>query len=362
MTPPFASWQDLVTNDNFRRWVLKPDAESSAYWEAYLQQYPNQAETVRQAEQVVRQLAQATAPAYADTAEEQLVWQRIRQELDSKQTTGRVITFRPLRWLSVAAAASVLLALGWWQFRAVSTSNPQAYQPPVDKAATLMQERLNTSQQPLRLRLADGSTVVLQPKSQLTYPTVFSADSRVVFLTGEAFFEVEKRPAQPFLVYAGQTVTRVLGTSFRIKAYGYEPTVQVSVRTGKVSVYARPTTTAVARSDWKGVQLTPNQQAVFVTRTAHLRRELVPAPEPLPLATIPTELVFDERPVNEVLTRLEAIYGLTIDYNKAALANCTITTTFTNESLIKRLSFICQAIGATYTITDGQIRIESSGC
>ena len=69
------------------------------------------------------------------------------------------------------------------------------------------------------IQLPDGSVVMLSASAQLSYTKEFGKDStREVWLSGgEAFFKVAKNPEKPFLVYCGEVVTKVLGTSFNIK-------------------------------------------------------------------------------------------------------------------------------------------------
>ncbi len=101
-----------------------------------------------------------------------------------------------------------------------------------------MQEVENTSGSVQKVALADGSVVSLEPGSTLRYPEHFGTQ-REVYLTGEAFFNVFRDEKHPFLVYAEDVVTRVLGTSFRVKAYGQGKEVRVAVTSGKVSVFKK---------------------------------------------------------------------------------------------------------------------------
>jgi hypothetical protein len=67
--------------------------------------------------------------------------------------------------------------------------------------------------------LADGSTVQLNAYSSLRFPFNFSAKTREVFLSGEAYFTIAKNAQQTFIVHSGETAVKVLGTSFNINAY-----------------------------------------------------------------------------------------------------------------------------------------------
>ena len=89
-----------------------------------------------------------------------------------------------------------------------------------------------------RLILPDGSKVWLNNSSSLKYPTSFTGKNREVMLSGEAYFEVAKDAAKPFIVKLADAVVNVLGTSFNIMAYGGDPVVKTTLLTGKVSAAA----------------------------------------------------------------------------------------------------------------------------
>lgn len=83
-------------------------------------------------------------------------------------------------------------------------------------------------------RLPDSSMITLNKNSQVSFSEKFHDSIRMVKLNGEAFFQVAENPEQPFVIYAGGTETRVLGTSFNIKSYEKEKEVEVTVVSGKV--------------------------------------------------------------------------------------------------------------------------------
>ena len=61
------------------------------------------------------------------------------------------------------------------------------------------------------------------PGSSLRYAPGLAGPRREVYFSGDAFFKVSKNPRRPFLVYAPQVVTTVLGTSFRVRALAGSP-------------------------------------------------------------------------------------------------------------------------------------------
>ncbi len=84
--------------------------------------------------------------------------------------------------------------------------------------------------------LPDGSYVILNVGSRLEVPAQFGSGDRQVRLSGEALFTVTHRDGTPFTVIAGASTTRVLGTTFAVRAYSTDTVVSVAVRDGKVSV------------------------------------------------------------------------------------------------------------------------------
>lgn len=89
----------------------------------------------------------------------------------------------------------------------------------------------------LSVTLQDGTVVMLNSGSTLTYPSSFSGkEKREVFLEGEAFFEVAKNPTQPFIVGTDKMYTQVFGTVFNVSAYEEDKVASVVLVEGSVGV------------------------------------------------------------------------------------------------------------------------------
>lgn len=86
-----------------------------------------------------------------------------------------------------------------------------------------------------RIKLPDGSSVLLSVASRLEVPEAFGRQSRELRLEGEAYFDVIHASDAPFVVLTGHNRTTVLGTQFGVRAYDSTET-RVAVRSGKVSV------------------------------------------------------------------------------------------------------------------------------
>ena len=87
-----------------------------------------------------------------------------------------------------------------------------------------------------QVSLPDGTMVILNAASSLTFPTSFRGIERSVSLEGEAYFEVTKNAEMPFKVKSGRQVVEVLGTHFDINAYDDEPVIKTTLLEGSVKV------------------------------------------------------------------------------------------------------------------------------
>jgi transmembrane sensor len=89
--------------------------------------------------------------------------------------------------------------------------------------------------------LPDKSKVWMNAASSLKYSLALaSASKREVELSGEAYFEVAKDAARPFIVTSGSLVTKVLGTHFNIRNYPDDPSAKVTLLEGSVKVEKGP--------------------------------------------------------------------------------------------------------------------------
>ncbi len=207
--------------------------------------------------------------------------------------------------------------------------------------------------------MEDGSRITLSPKSKISYPKRFTARQREVYINGEAFFEITKNPDRPFLVYAHGLVTKVLGTSFWVRAPESKSQVTVSVRTGRVAVFALSKLKKSAGQAVDNVLLTPNQEAVFAREAETVTRSLVENPALLTAIEPQKAFTFNSTPIADVFTTLEKAYGIAIEFDAERLKHCTLTVPLGQEPLFEKLDVICQTIGATYAVVGTRIVITA---
>jgi hypothetical protein len=356
--------QELVWNDSFRQWVQQPTPQLDDFWSQYKLENPDKSYVIDTAREIV--LSISVKNKHIPANEIQQIVRNTRQILNAREEK---ITseFSPLpwyyrQWFQIAAFALIAIGVRWIApIKNSSEPNLVTYHSLVTSSKVSLVEQVNTSNKPLLLHLSDGSTVTLQKDSKISYNPDFTGTKREVYLTGEAFFKVVKDPARPFLVYANELVTKVLGTSFKVKAYETDRQVTVEVRTGKVSVFAGTelqNKEKAAHRELEGVILTPNQRMVFSRTEVRMLKSLVEQPV-LTDAAESIQFNFEDKPVAEVLASLEKAYGVDIVYDEDIMRKCQLTASLTQKSLFEKLTIICTAIEARYEVIDGQIVIYS---
>jgi hypothetical protein len=87
-----------------------------------------------------------------------------------------------------------------------------------------------------QLVLADGSKVWMNSASSIRFPTTFTGKERRLILNGEAYFEVAKNKAKPFIVETNGMEVKVLGTHFNVSAYHDEESIKTTLVEGSVQV------------------------------------------------------------------------------------------------------------------------------
>lgn len=141
-------------------------------------------------------------------------------------------------------AAVVLLIIGSWflsQHQTVKTYNKEYTWIEAPKG------------QRVSVKLADGSSVILNPSSRLRVPNAFESKQREVLLEGEGFFKVAKNPSKPFIVATEKYNVRVLGTEFNVFAYPQSGEFETQLVRGSVYVYDKD-------NDANGIYMKANEK------------------------------------------------------------------------------------------------------
>lgn len=225
-------------------------------------------------------------------------WQAIESKLDKKEQ-GRVVQMRPWRKVLQIAAMSVFVIGAYWLWNNSANNTTNEFMA--------FQTYENENKE---IELPDGSKIWLNENSSIRYAADFQ--KRDVSLNGEAFFEVARMEDSPFEITSGGATTRVLGTSFNIRAYPEEAKVELTVKTGKV---------AFSAENKEETKILIAGEAANYEKAA---KRVVESPvlEANALAWQTKKLTFISTPFSQVEKDLERYYDVEIEVKNAALSNC----------------------------------------
>ena len=176
----------------------------------------------------------------------------------------------------------------------------------------------------LKVILSDGSEVLLNAGTQISLESDFvKNDSRKVTLVGQAFFEVAKDSAHPFYVITDHFTTKVLGTKFNISSYKNQRETFVNLVEGKIEVSGKE----IAAKEI----LKPGQKIKF---NSSEQKPVVEAAKPdQDMDWLNKEIAFENNTTDEVLNKIERVYGLQIVRNRMEVENFHFSGTFKIENL-----------------------------
>ncbi|NQY67009.1 MAG: FecR family protein [Flavobacteriales bacterium] len=261
-----------------------------------------------------------------------------RKEEDQEEA----IPVIPLWSNLLKVAAILILASGLWYISSKNSDQPNVV--------------VEASEEQTERALADGSLIILNKNSTISYPQKFKDNLRLVALTGEAYFEVESDPERPFIIEVGTTRVQVMGTKFNVNGYN-EDSVVVTVVEGSVLVYTEgKDVDSFSKKDY----ITEGYKGSVIQDASSSKKELNDNLNFL--FWYDGKLRFQEEPLLSVINKLNKEWNTNFILESAGLNNCPLTTTFTQSSI----EYIIELISLTLDVsiesnTDGQI-ISGEGC
>ena len=248
----------------------------------------------------------------------------------------------------IAAAATVILIAGSILFLKAGNKKEESIQK-----KTALIEKQNSKGVKSTLALSDGSKIWLNADSKIQYPKEFTGNTREVYLSGEAFFEVAKNPLKPFIIHLANGTVRVLGTSFNIRAYENEKIIEASVATGRVAF--------IPKYGKKGKK----QDTVFLTADRKVRylftkEEAIvePTVSKEDRAWIGGKLIFKAMSFEDIGLELERNFGKKVIFLSDTVRDFRITGSFQNNSLEEIFFYLSRSTEFNYKITNDEVLIS----
>lgn len=337
--------EDFLADETFINWVKLPNDEQDQFWAEFVNSHPAKQNEINRAKNILLSLKAQPAATTLSEDEKLTIHNNIHSqttELPQKPS----IKLYAQTWFRVAAVLLIVIS-------SILIYDTQLKQDTTQTASSNYVDYVNDDIIAKLIKLDDGSMVVLSPNSKLHYPKKFADTIREVKLEGEAFFEVQKNPKKPFVVYSDNIVTKVLGTSFTVSAFsGQEKSVVVN--TGRVQVSNQDSEKRTISEE----VITANQQVVLIQKDGGLEKQSLTVPLALSLEVAVRTFKFDNAPLGEIVAKLEEAYHVKINYNQEKYAKATVTASLGQLSLEEKIKMICKAIDADCNFNEGQITIN----
>lgn len=230
----------------------------------------------------------------------------------------------------VMALATVFAYTNWYEAETIAQES-------------VLKEISTANGQRVNLTLSDGTGILVNSGSEIKFPDTFQPDKREVFLEGEAYFNVTENREAPFLVHTKGMTTKVLGTSFSVRAYSEDSNVSVVVEEGSVALSAE----SGGSSD--PVTLTKHELGQFDMEDGKISSRGV---EDLELYLSWTEgfLKFKEQPMRKVARELERRYDIEVIFSNESIAGMLLTANLKSRSMNNVLDVIAISLDINYRI------------
>lgn len=261
---------------------------------------------------------------------------KLNQRIDAYEVSEKKKTVFWNHW-NIAAAVILLAVSGFVLYH----NGVFSYQKHLKASLT----ETTATDRVIQFNLSDGSIITLNRNASLRYPESFIGNTREVYLTGEAFFEIAKDSLSPFIIHANGITTTVLGTSFNVNASG--KVVVVSVATGRVKV-----------SNGKQSEILKANEKL-ACGDKNFRKESTDLSE---LQWNSRVLEFNDTNLSRAADMISRYYEVAVTFEHEALKNCQITGKFKNQQLETVLKAIEFSTDVHYQVQNNTVSFSGKGC
>jgi ferric-dicitrate binding protein FerR (iron transport regulator) len=260
---------------------------------------------------------------------------KVKEKIGSK-STNKATKVKPL-WIAVRIAAIVIIFFGIYMIGRQKT-NEQTAQEII---------RISSMEETKSILLPDSSMVYLNKSSIIEYDEKFSSLERKIKLNGEAYFEVKPDKTRPFVIETSRSVTRVLGTSFNLKAHAGSVVESIVVTSGLVEFSDKEI------GQLHKVQLKSGEKAI-------LGKELIKETNTDLnfLAWKTGTIIFQNEPLPKAVEFLSEFYGVKITLEGDKLKDLTLTGKYEKKSLDQMMEILEMTLQIKVEGMNGNYRLK----
>ncbi len=267
----------------------------------------------------------------------QKILQRIKQE---KQQHIRAYRIRIIQY---AAALLVLISFSFLLKFFLPSRLPSGTQGQLSEIIVSKGERS-------RLILPDGSSVRLNGDSRLKFPASFNRENRIVYLEGEAFFDVEHKDGIPFTVKISNISIEVMGTKFNVSGYKEDPCILAYLETGKIKI---------TDSGQKGKRWILSPREAFMIDKESGNFSLTRISDSRYLDWTKGILTVKGETIRNLAKKLERRFNVTIRFKDKKVGDHIYSGSIKDEELATVLEALKFTSSLNYTINEDTVTIQS---
>ena len=336
---------DLLKDENFKSWVLHPTPELDFFWRSWVENHPSQVGKIEEARAILLSAKPSKhgLPTLS-SQDKEAIFQQVLAKSSLRKGAPKAKSHSFLTTSLKIAAALVVILVATYLLLDKTTSNP-----PLERVTSTMIEKTTSSGQMSTVTLPDRSVVKLAANSKIKYAQHFSDSNREVWLEGQAFFDVEEDKTRPFFVYTKNFHTRVLGTSFSVRHFPNEPTIEVALVSGEV---------LVEDSEYSINEYLAPGQKVRIEKSAK-SFDTAPLDYDRDLAWKDGILVLRDDDLESLATKLEDWYGVTVELG-AIEGEHKFNARFKRKSLRYVMEALTQASDIEYKLKAKKLWIQTS--
>ncbi|MCB0607854.1 MAG: FecR domain-containing protein [Lewinellaceae bacterium] len=323
----------LAADPDFQRWVTQPDPEDLLFWQDFVENHPAQLDKVRTAQRLVQIAHRLTPEPGLSPVRKQFLHDKI---MSAVSKDAKRLTRRRMVWSAAAAIGALVVAGAFFLLRSGAPED-MVYR-------TAFGERLQVT-------LPDGSQVDLNANSQLRLGRDWDNGDRHVWLKGEAYFKVEKKPATgaKFTVHTDGLEIEVLGTQFNVNTR--TENTQVLLEEGKVRLKASEMRSA------PDVLMAPGELASFSPKTGRFSKQQLQQTQPY-TSWKDGYLIYEKATIAEVIRDIQSTYGLKVNISGSLLLEKTIRGAVPTDNLDEFLEMVETLFEVDATLSGNEILLE----
>lgn len=320
--------EDFLGDESFTNWVYGKNLSDTSFWENWLEKNPTKKTILNEARDItlgIKFNAQVLSDEKIDAD-----WLKLEAKLKTKNTIPLQKEKKNYKkHLGIAASIVLIVATSLVYFNSLKITHKTKYG------------------EILKLRLEDGSNVILNSNSKISY---YKDDYRKIKLSGEAFFEVEKKKATnaKFWVTTNDLEVQVYGTSFNVNS-----------KHQKTEVFLEEGIILLELKNGVSQKMNPGNFISYSFKEDKILHQEESMKSSLKTSWKDGTIIFEKLLLKDAIKKIEETYGLNAIFRDEKSKNKIITGVVPTTNLAICIKAIEKSVGVKITLKNKNLIINN---